>query len=315
MRISGIEKIVSEVSRVFCDHSIRIDAAAEAFQSDFRPRGNARQAIVDLRYGAPVSVDAGNFDGLYLICRATRGVARIEQNGQVVHMTPGQTIVMSAGRRTKLSLGGSFSQQSVRLHASLVTKRCEAIFQRPVLKAPQFDFAVMDEKRSSQWALMLQLIDQAPDGETHLSQMRGKILEDFLLGWLMTSLPHELANGVETDRHSPEPAIVKRAERIMREHIDTPLTIVDLAEKTGVSLRTLQTAFKVWRSNTPSAIMREMRLEVAHDTLKTAPDASVAEVALRAGFTHFGRFSESYRRKFGETPGATARRLRGAKLY
>ena len=39
--------------------------------------------------------------------------------------------------------------------------------------------------------------------------------------------------------------------------------------------------------------------------------AAVTDIALRWGFTHFGRFAESYRARYGMTPRDTLRAARG----
>jgi adenylate cyclase len=55
-------------------------------------------------------------------------------------------------------------------------------------------------------------------------------------------------------------------------------------------------------------------LTAARDDLLTgAGNISVTDVAVRAGFSHFGRFAQEYRRLFGEAPSATLRRNRLAK--
>jgi adenylate cyclase len=64
----------------------------------------------------------------------------------------------------------------------------------------------------------------------------------------------------------------------------------------------------------PLEYWRRHRLAAAReDLLKAASDASVTAIASRFGFDHFGRFSQQYRRCFGEPPSATLRRSRIAK--
>ena len=61
----------------------------------------------------------------------------------------------------------------------------------------------------------------------------------------------------------------------------------------------------------PLEFCRRLRLAaVRGDLLKGASASSVTDAAARFGFTHFGRFSQQYRRCFGETPSATSQRSR-----
>ena len=55
-----------------------------------------------------------------------------------------------------------------------------------------------------------------------------------------------------------------------------------------------------------------LRLLRAHQSL-LAGEGSVTDVALKWGFTHFGRFSISYREKFGFSPRDTLRASHGSE--
>jgi transcriptional regulator GlxA family with amidase domain len=57
-------------------------------------------------------------------------------------------------------------------------------------------------------------------------------------------------------------------------------------------------------------LVRDVRLGRAHADLLAADPAttSVAAVASRWGFAHFGRFADAHRRRYGEHPSATLRR-------
>ena len=52
--------------------------------------------------------------------------------------------------------------------------------------------------------------------------------------------------------------------------------------------------------------LRELRLQGARADLRRG-DGSVADIALRWGFGHFGRFAADYARRFGEAPSRTLR--------
>jgi AraC family ethanolamine operon transcriptional activator len=55
--------------------------------------------------------------------------------------------------------------------------------------------------------------------------------------------------------------------------------------------------------------LRQVRLEgVRRDLDGGLPPGGISELALRWGFSHFGRFAADYRRHFGELPSETARR-------
>ena len=87
--------------------------------------------------------------------------------------------------------------------------------------------------------------------------------------------------------------------------------MADLVAHCGVGERTLHKHFRAFLAVSPLAYWRRLRLAAAREELLKGLDgASVTEVAARFGFNHFGRFSQQYRRGFGEAPSATLRRSR-----
>jgi transcriptional regulator GlxA family with amidase domain len=62
------------------------------------------------------------------------------------------------------------------------------------------------------------------------------------------------------------------------------------------------------------SLLRRTRLLEARAELEAAPPgATVTRVALDCGFTHLGRFSQEYVRRFGERPSETLQRARGRR--
>lgn len=108
---------------------------------------------------------------------------------------------------------------------------------------------------------------------------------------------------------------VARAEEYMRERLGDDMSISDIAREAGVSPRALQSAFRRHRGCSPKAILTTLRLAEARARLRDpASEASIANIATDLGLGHFGRFSEAYRRAYGERPSETRRELiRGSR--
>ncbi len=105
-------------------------------------------------------------------------------------------------------------------------------------------------------------------------------------------------------------ARVRGAVEYIHAHAHEPLTVSDVARAADLSVRGLQEAFQRSLDRTPMQYLREVRLRRAHEDLRRAEPGSiaVADVAARWGFTHMGRFSGEYLRRFGEYPKQTLRR-------
>lgn len=108
----------------------------------------------------------------------------------------------------------------------------------------------------------------------------------------------------------PHTGRLRTAVDFVHAHAHQTVTPTELAEAAGLSLRGLQQAFRRRLGLTPTAYLRQVRLDRAHDELLalTPHETTVGAVSAAWGFTHFGRFSIAYRARFGESPRDTLRR-------
>ncbi|MCU0856350.1 MAG: helix-turn-helix domain-containing protein, partial [Rhodobacteraceae bacterium] len=110
------------------------------------------------------------------------------------------------------------------------------------------------------------------------------LVQDLIADWL-GEIPVE--HGVEDRALGVDAARVRRAEEIMRARIDGPLSVADLAQELGLSLRSLQLAFHSVYGEGPRARLTRIRLDLARAALLAAePPRQVTTVALDCGFTH-----------------------------
>ena len=104
---------------------------------------------------------------------------------------------------------------------------------------------------------------------------------------------------------------VRRAEDWLAACAGEPGSVADMARAVGVTVRTLQVAFRRHRDCTPHQVIARHRLERIHlELAHAAPGASVTSVAMENGVLHLGRFAASYRQIFGENPSDTLARSR-----
>lgn len=120
-----------------------------------------------------------------------------------------------------------------------------------------------------------------------------------------------LANNVLRVAPRPEEgAGFDRVRQFIEEHLTEDISLEQLMAVARVSERSLYTLFERQVGLSPRDYMRQRKLERVHAELQTATARSVTEVALDHGFLHLGRFSEVYRKRFGELPSQTWRRQR-----
>ena len=130
-----------------------------------------------------------------------------------------------------------------------------------------------------------------------------------LLAWTVSLIGHA------SDQYRPENInglkahgrIAKGARDYIEMNFQMPVHAEELCKHTGVGVRTLQRSFKEYFGHSVTDYLKTVRLDAACRELTAADsrETNVTEIALSNGFSHLGRFSLSYRTRFGESPSET----------
>ncbi|MEU8418240.1 AraC family transcriptional regulator [Amycolatopsis japonica] len=138
-------------------------------------------------------------------------------------------------------------------------------------------------------------------------------VEQGLMTTFLASQKHNYWDVVTGEAKLVSSRTIREAIRLIDEQEHRNHSVPSLARELGVSVRALEKGFRRHLATTPNAYLRDVRLQRAHADLSSAePDVvTVAQVAQRHGFFHFGRFAATYRDRFGEAPSHTLRRLIG----
>ncbi|MGI9523531.1 MAG: helix-turn-helix domain-containing protein [Hyphomicrobiaceae bacterium] len=134
------------------------------------------------------------------------------------------------------------------------------------------------------------------------------LYEELLLTTLLTGFPHSHSSRFEKSVFLGSSKTVKQAQDYFEQHADKPITVSDVAEAVGVSVRSLQRTFQKITGYSPMRYLYNLRLDRARKRIVNAgPEANITQIAIMSGFTHAGAFSINYKRRFGESPSQTAR--------
>lgn len=103
------------------------------------------------------------------------------------------------------------------------------------------------------------------------------------------------------------PDTLTAVDAAVREHVrlhahDATLTPARIAGDLGWSVRQIQLAL-ARSGTTPSALLRDARLDRARRLLEAATGRSVADVAYASGFRSLSVFTARFKQRFGTTPG------------
>lgn len=109
-----------------------------------------------------------------------------------------------------------------------------------------------------------------------------------------------------TDDMLPEP--VASAVAIFSENIETPLSVIDVADRINVSPRQLERHFKKATGTSPSLYFRGMRMAAARQLVMYS-NKTMSDIAMSCGYGSLASLNQYYRAAFGLTPSEDRRKI------
>lgn len=142
--------------------------------------------------------------------------------------------------------------------------------------------------------LMLDLI-----GQTHGSELAIQVSEQFVMSRIRPRKDHQRMQIASRYGISNKKLVQVIGE--MEQHMEPPLSTLELAEGVKITRRQLERLFKLYVHDTPSNFYLRLRLEKGRQLLRQT-DMSVLEVSIACGFESASYFTRSYRTRFGKSP-------------
>lgn len=306
------EEVRHQVSRIFCDHDLKVVGKSQALNTQIHFRQGKRVSYGRMLYGATVDIEPGNLDDFYLIQIPVAGQEAIQYNRHAILSNTRVATIISPDLEFRMRHERNAEKLFIRVERSAFEQQCAQYYGHLAHGALHFNPAIhlqhpslQSLKRLLDWQLY-----EASEGDLFDQPLIAARFEEVLMVSLLGSLQHNQPTHFDTGHVAP--GFIKRAEDYIKHHAHLPLTAGDIADQVGVSIRTLFAGFRKYRNTSPMRFLKQVRLEqVRHDLLHPKSDTAVTHVALSWGFTHLGQFSASYQQQFGELPSETLRRSGG----
>ncbi|MCB1674854.1 MAG: helix-turn-helix domain-containing protein [Halioglobus sp.] len=316
-------------SHKFLDARTLADAE-RALETAVEPRrfvacGNSRKNGIQInRYQlADVQIFGMHFDGPLKIASAPlesvnviipiHGRVRSDLGDESVALSRGRARVDSPGGRVAVEWESSSTSVVTRIPRSTLQHYCRKLFdlelQREIRFAPTLDFTTAAGTSLLHILNTILLEADAPDSLLN----RGVLTQAFqetLVTALLSAQPHSLSSELQHRGQRVRPFYIKKAVDYIHANLAQVITLTDLVEATGVSLRSLQSGFARHYNLGPRAFITQCKMRRARAELLAAKpiDVTVADVAAKWGFYNPGNFGRNYQKLFGERPSETLRR-------
>lgn len=250
----------------------------------------------------------------YAVHMPTNGRALGTVNGVELEANPIRALVTNPGDALRMRLDHDSPQLIVRFEQDALERDLMRLIGRMLTRPLVFqaDFDLTSEA-AMRWHGAVQLLHTEvyyPGSLVHSGRGIGPLEELLMSSLLMVqgSSYHDALGGA---RPQGGRRTVRQALDYLERHLSEPVTMADLAQHVGVSVRSIQQGFREELGVTPMGYLRDRRLERAREDLIDAEPAdgvTVSSVAERWGFHHLGGFAVLYRRRWGESPSETLRR-------
>ena len=308
--LAAAEEAIAPMSVAFCSSKGQLQyhlCAAEVSRTKLL----AHEQYID--GGAQFIVEPSETD--YMVEIPIFGRSHVRHGEEFVVATGNSGVIISPNGSTRWSDDGRpyqalsvhFSADLIRTHFSLLTG---------IDELPEIAFDPRLDLQSSPGRNFFALLSNAckyldEDNCIFQSDHSASLYEEILINVLLTELQHSHSSILERRIYLSANATVKRAEEFLDQHADKPITVADVAHAVGVSVRSLQRTFNNLRGTTPMRRLKQLRLErVRRRLLNAGPSANISQIAAMSGFAHLSHFASEYKRRFGESPSETIKRLR-----
>lgn len=306
-----LDETRSTVARVFKPHDLGVVGRRQKLDAfmDHLPLGGA--SINRLRYGADVSIEPDCLDDFLLVQMPLQGTAQIRCGDQNITSTPARASVLTPSLPLHMRWQGQCDQLIVRLERTALEAACSAQLGYALPRPIEFQLDMdLHTPQGAAWKALVQfLASSAFSEDASRHTLIARQVESLLITTLLAQHPHSYTQALAGPAATPAKHYVQRAEDYILQHYHEPITIETLARHAAISARSLHKGFQQYKGTSPMGFLRLVRLQNVREQLLQARDSGqqlqVTRVALNAGFSHLGHFSQAYRAQFGETPTQT----------
>ena len=205
----------------------------------------------------------------------------------------GALTLMPVGSSSDWEIGGRFRFVHLYLDDARLRHFAEATLERDPARLSLADRTYWEDAELA--AGMTRLAEVCAAGDTFAAE--GVIAE--ICHRLLTAPGSGLA--ARPVRGGLAPAVSRRVTARLRDRLDAPASLDDLAAEAGLSPFHFQRMFKASHGLSPRAWLEALRVEEAKRLMRAG--VGLAEVASACGFAHQSHFTRAFRAATGSTPG------------
>ncbi|MFO7191599.1 MAG: AraC family transcriptional regulator [Thermocrispum agreste] len=312
IRTRDVDEAREQVARAFCAHQLLPLNGHRSLDVRFHSVRLGQVGLHYLDYGAEVRIAPKQLEDFFLIQMPLDGCAEITCGNDSVISDRTVASVPDPDRELVMRWGEGNPQLILWIDRQALETHLSKMLGQPLTRPLRFDLGMdMTQQAVRSWRRVVELLRHEVNtgGALPSEPLAMTELQRLLFSQLLLAQPNNYSAALHREPTTSAPKVIRRAAELIEEHAAEPLTVEDIAEAVGLSVRALQEGFRRFLDTTPMNYLREVRLRRVRAELEVSDptQTNVTEVAMRWGFLHAGRFSVQYRKRFGETPSTTLR--------
>lgn len=312
---SDMNEACKKVGQIFQPHTLSLTKKANEFSASMYHIQTGALSISRLEYGTDVIIAPNELKNFYLIQIPIQGYAEIEFAQQHFISYNNVASLISPDQSLRMRWQANAPQLILKINQQDFLQHCKQhIVDLPhegVVFDPRLDFS---NQGGSYFLQLLNTMLSAIMCEKHPLHhpLAFKQFESSLFNALIYGQSNNILEQINNKpKNNISPYFIKLIQEYIHAHLHDPLNIETLANHAAVSVRTLFSGFKTYLGTTPMSYLRDMRYEQVYLDLMRNEDLSVTDIAFKWGFCHLGRFSQEYKRRYGESPSQTLKSKQG----
>ncbi len=303
------DKAGQHLSPYLCHHTVNTRHDKDLFFKHFHT-DVGRIGLHLLRYGVDLTITGTPGSDCYILLLLLAGWGELKQNGAHSIVCPENVCVINPDQDMSLYLTSDQSNLTLRVPRRLIDDFIRR--ETGTLQSTPMCFKPPPRQNGSGLRNFMSYLfgELGRNNPSLTSGLVSRQIEQTLLGLMLTELPHDRMNLLKENSAPASPVYVRVAEEFIAAHAREAITLQDIAQAAGISIRTLQKGFQRHRNTPPMAALRNHRLLLAREKLLKADPYShnVTTIALDCGFTHLSKFARLFKTQFGESPSDTLKR-------
>ncbi len=311
IRSSDIDDAREEISQKISPHNIELASHADLLDVNFSGVHLGGIALLHAYYGCSIKAKPEHSEYFYTHTML-QGNSEIQHGKNQCDTIAGDTVVLSPSVPYNMHLHEKCDRIVIRVDPNQVKSHLSKLLCSEVNDNLVFDLKV--ENANTWWNTINYVLSQIQN-EPRVLQSRDvqQAYAQLVISNLLQLHNH---NYVE-QLNAPTPDLintkVKAAIDYVQSRVKKNTSLAQLASHCNVSARTLQRSFVKHIGMTPTAYVRDAKLQAIHHALENIQDnenGSIKRVLLDHNVVDFSRFGQYYRQKYGCTPKQTLEKNR-----